>query len=481
MAFPPAPANDWISPLLFDVAALLWNSGALSGVAEAFGVHEINQQISSNVVVADPSIQDPSTILGPILTPDRRAATARIVSLPMDPSLLPMLSGSALMEQLGLLPEADVARFVTNNPAAVSAMMVSPPKAALVTSWWSGLTAARQKSLVTSAPEYVGNLDGVPFAVRDQANRLFLKQSIAKLQRSIDSGVGRAQLVETKHRLDILKQIERTLLAPSNEPKRQLVTFDPSREARAAVAVGNLATADYVSYLVPGMFFTVQGQMYDWTVIAQDLQKEQSSWIQRLAKSDPTMVGKTAATVSWIGYATPDALDIASLSKADLGATYLGNAVKGLQASRAGSEPYLTLVTHSYGSTAAMIELSKNSISVDALAIVGSPGSSTQAASKLAVRNDNVYVGEAAWDPVVNTAFYGSDPGAASFGARKMDVSGGTDVITHQKLAPAIGHLGYFDAGTEAMRNLALIGIDQGSLVTDGTLADATRTVASAK
>ena len=465
--------------MLFDVAALLSTSGALGGVAEAFGVHEINQQISSNVMAA--SIHDPWIFLDPVLTPDRRAGAARILSSPVDPSLLPTLSGSALLDQLALQPEANIAELVRDHPSAVSAMMVSPPKATIVTSWWSELSAARQKTLVATAPEYVGNLDGVPFAVRDRANRLFLKQSIAKLQSSIDSGVGRAQLVETKHRLDILKQIDRTLATTAKEPKRQLVTFDPTGEGRAAVAVGDLATADYVSYLVPGMFFTVQGQMYDWTVIAQDLQKEQSGWIDRLSKTDPAMEGKTAATVSWIGYATPDALDIASLTKADTGATYLGNAIKGIQASRTGAEPYVTLVTHSYGSTAAMIELSKDSISVDALAIVGSPGGATQSASKLSVRNDNVFVGEAAWDPVVNTAFYGSDPGAASFGARKMDVAGGTDAITHKKLAPAVGHLGYFDAGTEAMRNLALIGIDQGSLVTDGTLADATRTIASAK
>ncbi|MET4782615.1 alpha/beta hydrolase [Glaciihabitans sp. UYNi722] len=467
--------------MLFEIAAFLSTSGAFGGVAEAFGVHEINQQISSEVVMADPSIQDPANLLGPILAPNRQAGAARTLSSPVDPSLLPKLSGSALLNQLALQPKDDIATFVKNSPEAVGAMMVSPPKATLVTSWWSGLSSARQKTLLNAAPEYVGNLDGVPFEVRDKANRLYLRQSIATLQASIDSGVGRAQIVGKKHHLDILTQIERTLKTTAKEPKRQLVTFDPAHEGRAAVAVGDLATADYVSYLVPGMFFTVQGQMYDWTVIAQDLQQEQAGWIDRLAKTDPTMTGKTAATVSWIGYSTPDALDIASLKKADQGANYLGNAIQGIQASRTGAEPYVTLVTHSYGSTAAMIELSGKSISVDALAMVGSPGGATQLASKLSVRGDNVYVGEAAWDPVVNTAFYGSDPGAASFGARKMDVSGGTDVVTHKKLAAAVGHLGYFDSGTEAMRNLALIGIDQGALVTDGTLADATRTVAGGK
>jgi hypothetical protein len=91
-----------------------------------------------------------------------------------------------------------------------------------------------------------------------------------------------------------------------------------------------------------------------------------------------------------------------------------------------------------------------------------------------------MYVAEAAWDPVVNTAFYGSDPGSSQFGAKKFDVAGGTDAITHKSLAAAVGHLGYFDPGSEAMRNLALIGLNQGALVTNGTLADAHRTLADA-
>jgi hypothetical protein len=138
-------------------------------------------------------------------------------------------------------------------------------------------------------------------------------------------------------------------------------------------------------------------------------------------------------------------------------------------------------VTHSYGSTAAMMELAKGGMTVDALAIIGSPGSAVQSASALDVTHGNVFVGEAAWDPIVNTAFYGSDPGARSFGARTMDVAAATDPITHKPLAAAVGHLGYFDAGTTAMRNLALIGLDQGALVSTGSSADATRTLADAR
>lgn len=452
------------------MAAVLSTSGVLFGVAEAPGVLEINQQPYSNVHAIGSTIDS--------ATYDRSGTDGgSSLAAPVDPAALPHLGGRSLLGRLAALPAAEVTTYLRANPKAVETLLASPPAAGSVVSLWGSLSPSARSSFVAAAPELAGNLDGIPFAVRDTANRRYLSQSIRALKESIASGAGRAKLVETRHHLDILTEISRTLVTKAHQPQRHLLTFDPSGEARAAVVVGDLSTADYVSYLVPGMFFTVQGQMYDWTVIAADLQKEQSSWLKTLARADPSLAGKTAATVSWIGYSTPGVLNIASLTRADVGAKFLGNAVHGIQTVRAGSEPFVTLVTHSYGSTAAMIELANGGMRVDALAMVGSPGGAAQSASALAVRNDNVFVGEAAWDPVVNSAFYGSDPGSAAFGAKKMDVAGGTDAVTHRRLGPAIGHLGYFDPGTEAMRNLALIGLDQGALVSDGTVTDAARTL----
>jgi hypothetical protein len=102
---------------------------------------------------------------------------------------------------------------------------------------------------------------------------------------------------------------------------------------------------------------------------------------------------------------------------------------------------------------------------VNALALLGSPGSTAQSVANLDVKNGNVYVGQATMDPVVHSAFFGSDPGSASYGAHLMGVSGGIDPIDHRKLTGSVGHNEYFTPGTESMRNLALIAIDQGQLV----------------
>ena len=55
-----------------------------------------------------------------------------------------------------------------------------------------------------------------------------------------------------------------------------------------------------------------------------------------------------------------------------------------------------------------------------------------------------------------------------SFGAHPMGVDGGIDPITHHGLSASYGHNGYFDPGSESLRNLALISIDRRSLAFPG-------------
>lgn len=461
--------------MLFDVPAYS-ASATLNGVAEAFGVHEIGQQVSADVAPLVNSVPLATVVSAAAVPPSSVRAANPVPDAPpsgltlgarVDPAMLPKLSGTTLLQQLVLQPGSDIAAFVSKNPKSVKALLAAPPRAVAVAGMWARMDPSEQSRLMGAAPELVGNLEGIPYSVRDAANRLYLKQQIALTRARIAVGAGgRAQNGQAQHHLEVLRQVQRALVTGKGQPVHQLLSLDPRGEVRAAVVVGDLDTADYVSYMVPGMFFTVQGQMYDWTVIAQDLYTQQVGWVSRLGKTDAAMRGKTVATVAWIGYTTPDVLDIASLDQADEGAQLLGQTIDGVQAARTGHEPYVTLITHSYGSTAAMIELAKGGVEVDALAIVGSPGSAAQTAKALDVKQHNVYVGEAAWDPVVNTAFYGSDPGASSFGARDMSVAGGIDPITHKLLGAAVGHLGYFDPGSEAMRNFALIGLGRGDLVT---------------
>jgi Alpha/beta hydrolase len=396
--------------------------------------------------------------IAPITVPSFADGGAELT--PVDPALLPSLGGRALLDQFGLLPAKSLATFVKDHPDSITNLLATPIAASDVSNWWTSIDPAAREKLLETTPQLVGNLVGLPYGTRDLANRAYLGEAIQQLETQLSTGVGRGMNVEVTNHLHMLTQISDALLAPKGEPQRTLVSLDTVSPGRAAIVIGDLASADYVSYLIPGMFFTIDGQVDDWANTATTLYEDQTTWLTRLGDS-----AKTVATVAWIGYQTPHLLNVGSLTLADEGAEYLTRSIEGLQTLRGAHQPYISVMAHSYGSTAAMIALQRGDFQIDALAVVGSPGSSAQNASALSVKNRNIYVGEAGWDPVVNSAFYGSDPGAASYGAKRMSVAGGVDDITNAVLGASYGHNEYFQPGSESMRNLALIGIGEGGLV----------------
>jgi pimeloyl-ACP methyl ester carboxylesterase len=230
---------------------------------------------------------------------------------------------------------------------------------------------------------------------------------------------------------------------------------------RAAIAIGDVDHADDVTILVPGMFYTVAGQMADWTHTAQVLYDAQRAWLKRLGQSS-----KTVATVAWLGYRTPDLMSVLSLTDAREGATMLEEAVEGIRAARGTHQPYLSIVAHSYGSTAALLAAQDAGTQLDALAVVGSPGSVATSVHELNVPADRVFVGAALLDPIAGSGYFGTDPGSHDYGARPLGAVGGIDPIDGKVMLPAFGHNGYFAPGTESLRNLALIAIGDCSLVT---------------
>ncbi len=445
---------------------------SLGGGSGAFGVREISPATVASPPAAGVDLPGHARQLdiAPVSVPAFPGTGTASLSA-VDLTLIPKLGGRALLDQFSLLPATTLEGYVKDHPGAVAEILATPIAAGDVSRWWRQAGPAVRDKLVSVTPELVGNLEGIPFATRDEANRIHLASAIAALEGQLSSGVGRGMNVEITNHLHMLTQIDGALVSRKGDPVRTLVSLDTEAPGRAAIVVGDLASADYVSYLIPGMFFTIDGQVDDWADTATTLFHDQLAWLDRLGEA-----GSTVATIAWIGYQTPHLLNVGSLSLADEGAEYLRRSIEGLQALRADHEPYVSVMAHSYGSTAAMIALQRGDFQVDALAVVGSPGSSAQTASALAVRNANVYVGEAGWDPVVNSAFYGSDPGAASYGAYRMSVAGGVDAITKKTLGASYGHNEYFRPGSESMRNLALIGIGAGGLV----MNDSGMTIAAA-
>lgn len=450
--------------MLFDVAAVLTTSVAT--VTEALATPRNDYSVVASAVVPQPlSIERGTTVSLASLTSGAVPAHVPGPFVGPEPGASASLQGSRLLQQLALMSVPDIAAFLQSSPAAVDGLLSNPPLATDVTMWWTTMDLTHRTAVLEASPQLVGNLEGVPYITRDLANRRFLADTIADLQQTVASAdSGRTAVENAQRSLVMLQSIADALGTDKSTPSRTLLSLDVEGQGRAAIVLGDLRTADYVSYLVPGMFFSIENQMGDWTDAAARLYEEQLSWLELFGDSESTV-----ATVAWIGYPTPNLTNVGGIALAEEGRDALAGAIEGLQSIRKGNEPYLTVIAHSYGSTAALLALSEYDFEVDALAMVGSPGSPAQSVGELHVRDGNVWVGEAAWDPIPNSSYFGSDPGAASYGAHIMGVSGGVDPITREVLLASTGHNEYFSAGTESMRNFALIGIDRGEYVSGGS------------
>src|SRR5690606_21277151 len=171
---------------------------------------------------------------------------------------------------------------------------------------------------------------GMPYAVRDTANRAFLQSSLRQLEVDVASTTGRSARHEAESRLSMLREIEKALGPRQAAPMRSLIAVDDAWPGRAVVALGDLDVADFVSYLVPGLFFTVEGQIVDWTEIALDIHRDKAG-IVRDVSDDASVVAASFATVAWMGYETPDIFTVGTLEKAREGAEQLDATVAGLR------------------------------------------------------------------------------------------------------------------------------------------------------
>ncbi|WP_308495714.1 alpha/beta hydrolase [Leifsonia sp. AK011] len=403
-----------------------------------------NYSLTSPIRLGTPQASVPGPFIGP------------------DPGASVQLRGTRLLQELTLLSAPQVTEFLHANPAAVDSLLAQPPAAQEVTMWWGAMGDEHRDAVMAASPQLVGNLEGIPYQFRDEANRAFLTATINDLNAVIaQPDTGRTVVDLAQRQLVMLDSISTALNVEDTAAPRTLLSLDVTGQGRAAIILGDLREADYVTYLVPGMFFTIENQMSDWSKAASDLYTEQLQWLDRLGERDSSV-----ATIAWIGYPTPNLTNVGGIGNAEIGRDTLARSIEGLQALRSADEPYVSVIAHSYGSTAALLALAEYDFQIDALALVGSPGSPARSVDELNVRDKNVWVGEAPWDPIPNSAYFGSDPGAASYGAKSMSVSGGTDPITHTALLGSTGHNEYFTAGTESMRNFALISIGRGDLVT---------------
>lgn len=174
-----------------------------------------------------------------------------------------------------------------------------------VAAWWNSLGPFDRTVLLTEHPERIGGLDGIPSDVRDLANRALLgiererlEGVVLQLQEELESNVfggllsnADAGLEQTLNKLAALDAIDRTLTLDD----RRLLALDMSgREAMAAVAVGDIDTADHIAVYTPGAGSTVQGNLhgYDQQVSAlRDEAQRELGRVDRAPRPSPPSPG----------------------------------------------------------------------------------------------------------------------------------------------------------------------------------------------
>jgi len=450
--------------LLFEMAAVL-ASIALGGVGEALNAPPaLSVTIQGRLPALLPARPGEAEAAAP-LGIDVSAGLG--ASVDVDVAALRTATGSNFLVGLSRLSAADLTAFVADNPTKIDALLAGPPAATAITGWWDALDAHERSALVAAAPRLVGTLEGVPLRARGQANLRYLRDTVSTVRLGLADPVDRATRDTLGRELDVLTQIRVALRSERNAPARSLILLDPKNGGRAAIALGDPDTADYVSYLVPGMNYGVEEQLVNWTATAEALRTEQTAVLAERA-APGTAVG-SVATISWIGYRAPDLFSVGGMDRAEAGADHLEESWLGIRSARGAHQPFVSVFAHSYGSLVSLVALSRGSVEVDAFVMVGSPGSAIQSVDRLSVAHGNVYVGEADWDPAVNSAFFGSDPGAESYGAHPLGVRGAHDRLTGRWLDGSLGHNAYFTPGSESLHNMAVIGTNNAKLATNGS------------
>ncbi|TQM65899.1 alpha/beta hydrolase family protein [Klugiella xanthotipulae] len=410
-------------------------------------------------------------------------------ALDLAASAVSPMSDRDLLEALSSLSAAELSALLTASPGLQAQLKLMDPSA--INAWWAGLNPSptgtdrfseQQDLLLTTFPLLFGNLEGVPYGARDYANQIALTAAIADLEARIaeakalvgDTSVAngpvpsalldmKQSLLDMERQLGALTNINKALSSPAGGSRRYLISLTEDHPPLAAVSIGDLDTATNITYAVPGMGTTTHG-MTGWAKAAQNLHG---------------MLPPGSAVVAWIGYETPPTpgvgdpdFGVLDVNRAVAGGNTLATALGGLAAVRGGAVPQLTIVAHSYGTTAAAVALSQPGIRVNNFITLGSAGLPDSVHSAADLNADRVYSGHArdkypgeresgdqwAWIGRDTSRDHRVNPLSPGFGAQGFGVETGGDagrvVTDHNPLMGNGDEAGYFDQRTESLQNM---------------------------
>ena len=295
--------------------------------------------------------------------------------------------------------------------------------------YWDALPTAQRREVIERHPEWVGARDGIPSAVRHEANvsrfadeRSRWEWERDRLRERLDHNVfggaftdDDARLWYAEQKLQDLDHLE-ALVRDHPDGRLMLLDLQSGERTMAAFALGDPDTADHISVTTPGIDTTV-GSLAGMTDEARALKAE----IERqLDLSGHT--GDTVSTIAWLGYQPPTTtgpgnydvpfidqnlgrgwlLDAWQSDRATAGAPKLASFYEGLDAASRTPDPHITALGHSYGSytQGLALQVAGPRQPVDDAVFYGSPGFDANDESDLGLAPGHGFVMRAHDDPI---------------------------------------------------------------------------------
>ncbi|NUP28938.1 MAG: hypothetical protein HOQ44_20010, partial [Nocardia sp.] len=372
-------------------------------------------------------------------------------SLPADPPLTAAETVGAhravakLRDHLGpgARPESLLARV---DPAAVVAG--ARARAVANAGWWHALSPAEQRGFLRMYPHLTGNADGIPYRVRDRANRLYVTRELERFLRRKPPRGWRSHELTTEERIRLRNLLEtRNQLAVIERESRavgvetvQLIAFDPGAyggNGRIAISHGDADAAQLVTRHIGGVGARLRAVHNRSTFVLAQL--------ETAMRLNP---GVSMAAINDIGYRHPTtASEVGNHLLAEVGGYVVArdlvsyNATREAQAALPGGAPVPelhTLTGHSFGSTTVCYAGRDGRLAneIDQIILSGSPGAGPIThAGQFGVGEENVYVMAAYRDLItwlgaehpgkagrLFNRGLGPDPAVAAWGGRRVKV-----------------------------------------------------------
>lgn len=377
------------------------------------------------------------THLGPALPTDSPVTDAEIA--------LANRAAAALPEYLG--PGATLSTLVARvEPETV--VDGARTRAKANARWWHSLTPEEREGFLRLHPHLTGNIDGIPYTVRDRANRLFVTRDLERLLRRKPPAGWRSHELTTTERIHLRNLLEtRNQLAAIERDARaagvdtvQLIAFDHRAyggNGRIAISLGDADTAQLVTRHIGGVGTRLRSAHYRSTLVLAQLETA-----MRLAPGVPM------AAINDIGYRHPTtAPEVPDATLAEVGGYVVARDLVSYNATRealaelpdGAPTPVLhTLTGHSFGSTTVSYAGRDGRLAgeIDQIILSGSPGAGPIThAEQFGIGAENVYVMAAYRDLItwlgaersggMGRLFnrgLGGDPAVAGWGGRRVTV-----------------------------------------------------------